>query len=587
LATDVDRLLDEGAAAAGNENLRRRAKTLRDLGKQVAALNPVADAVDKVTQATGKQVGNAFLDLMTITRQLRASLAGPGLAGDLKPAPERGPWKTPLSVRDLNPLYEALSKAGSGREETLRNAVEGGAIGDMRLLPALLEALGDGYGPITEMVAGTILPSLGQAALPDLQAALNLQGKAIDVRRLEAICRIDKSVGADLCLRAVKEGTLLLRAKALELIPDLCPPAVVEKIALEAATDKSKEVRNGALSALRVSVSDAALDALVSAAVAPNRDSGGDAFASLRLVPHPGTTARLLKELEAQLAVATAPPEKPAKGKPAPSKDAQKKADAARAKAVDIASGLMLTFGARKDGDRKEVARVLLQQATSKNADLREAALEGLGNNGPVIDTVLKTLIDALGDKNEAVVCAALRGLQLMDPAARGAAVAPVLARIQKTKNNLMLNEGVEVLVKHLTTHGKSVLEFFRTQLKSKDDQVLSIVYSALEQSGPIARPLLPDLLQRVWDGMVIHGYHSYSRGSVFTAIDPEGSESIPVLTARLEDRNMGVRCRAASFLSCYGPKAKGAIPALTKLMEANDYSERYWVEVVLKQIDR
>src|SRR5437588_5948339 len=108
LATDVDRLLDAGAtASSGNENLLRRSRALRELGKKVAALNPVADAVDKVTQATGKQVGAAFLDLVHTMRQVRASLVGTGLAGDLKLPMPSGPWQTPQSVRDLNPLYEA------------------------------------------------------------------------------------------------------------------------------------------------------------------------------------------------------------------------------------------------------------------------------------------------------------------------------------------------------------------------------------------------------------------------------------------------------------------------------------------------
>ncbi len=109
LAVDVDRLLDAGATAAvGNENLLRRGRTLRDLGKKVAALNPVADAVEKLTQASGNAVGSAFLDLVAMTRQVRASLAGTGIAGDLKPVAESGPWQTPLSVRDPQPLARSL-----------------------------------------------------------------------------------------------------------------------------------------------------------------------------------------------------------------------------------------------------------------------------------------------------------------------------------------------------------------------------------------------------------------------------------------------------------------------------------------------
>src|SRR5262249_54371387 len=140
LAADVDRLLDAGATAApGSESLARRSRALRDLGQKVAALNPVADAIDKLARSGGKQAGPAFLDRVAMTRQARASLAGTGRDGDLKPAAPSGPWRTPLFVRDLNPIYEAIAKSGGGeREERVRAAVACGVLDDMRLLSAML-----------------------------------------------------------------------------------------------------------------------------------------------------------------------------------------------------------------------------------------------------------------------------------------------------------------------------------------------------------------------------------------------------------------------------------------------------------------
>jgi len=116
-----------------------------DLGEKVAALKPVADAVDKVLEAPAKQIGNAFLDLLTVARQLRTSLSGVGVEGPLTPVPASGPWNTPLHNRDLTPLYAYLAESGSGREEVLKDAIQRKATGDLRLLSPLLDAIEDNY----------------------------------------------------------------------------------------------------------------------------------------------------------------------------------------------------------------------------------------------------------------------------------------------------------------------------------------------------------------------------------------------------------------------------------------------------------
>jgi hypothetical protein len=77
LTADVDHLLAAGAtAAAGSDSLRRRSKTLREMGQKVAALNPIADAIDRVTNAAPSKAAPALLDLVVLSRQIRASLSG-------------------------------------------------------------------------------------------------------------------------------------------------------------------------------------------------------------------------------------------------------------------------------------------------------------------------------------------------------------------------------------------------------------------------------------------------------------------------------------------------------------------------------
>ena len=100
LAADVDRLLVAGAGVADGEVLRRRSKTLREMGKKVPALVPVADAVDRVTSASAPAA--AFLDLLVMTRQVRASLATTGTDGPEYP-PQLPMMTTPYGRGRVRP----------------------------------------------------------------------------------------------------------------------------------------------------------------------------------------------------------------------------------------------------------------------------------------------------------------------------------------------------------------------------------------------------------------------------------------------------------------------------------------------------
>ena len=59
------------------------------------------------------------------------------------------------------------------------------------------------------------------AILVNLATGQVLFAKAPDARRLEVICKLDRARGLELCRKAVKEGSVALRVKALELLPDV------------------------------------------------------------------------------------------------------------------------------------------------------------------------------------------------------------------------------------------------------------------------------------------------------------------------------------------------------------------------------
>src|SRR5579862_9859754 len=103
-------------------------------------------------------------------------------------------------------------------------------------------------------------PSADETSLPSLQAVLNLKGNAADAQRLAAIARIDKSIGVDLCRRALKDGSKPLQVQALELLPEVGDPGEAERVGLEWCGVKDRSLRKAALRALRTAKSDAVLD---------------------------------------------------------------------------------------------------------------------------------------------------------------------------------------------------------------------------------------------------------------------------------------------------------------------------------------
>jgi len=586
LTTDVDRLLAAGAASAGgSETLRKRGQTLRDLSQKVPALKPVADAIDKVLQASDKQAGTAFLDLTVMTRQLRASLSGVGVDGEIKPIPRSGPWQTPRSVRDLYPLQEVLSTSGSGREEKLKEGLERKVTNDLRLLSCLLNGLEDGYAPVAEMVMEKALPALGTGIVPEVIANLDVNGKVADTRRLEDVCKLDPPTGLDLCRKAIKEGNVLMRVKAVELLPDVADKTEAEKVGLELCKDKSGQVRAAAILALRTSSSDAALDAALDAA--KDRDSNVQSAAghTLAALPHPQTTPRLLREIDThlteldELKVPKKAKEEPAKtGSKAKGKPAVSEADKVKAERANVVRRINYLVGIlaeRKDprggAEREEAARAVLPLVEHKETDLRETAYRALGGIGTVIPEVLPALMTVLqeGKKNETTRVAAM-ALSQLPPAERAPAFDLIVKLARDSKADSQVRHvAIAMLPAHWKGHEDTILSVLRSILKEKDRAVQNSAAQALGEIGPAAQAAVPEMLKIMESG----DFYFYHYNNALPKVDPEGKLAIPGLIELLSSRKSQVTWQALHTLMQYGPKAKAAIPEVTRLL---DHKEHY-----------
>jgi HEAT repeat protein len=311
LERDTERLLFAGAQVArGDADLDARRQRLAALVAKAPVLAKVVEQVDKVQKASGKASAAELLNLSAQMAQVRGAQAAPaatpltgpsapGLApGDLGPLPPAEPVESPLSPTELLSLVNALTVSGKHRPKIVADAVDRGAVRDLRLLPYCVRALGDpavGY-----VVADKLLPSLGHLVVPELEATLRIQhGKELDTKKLRVLAEI---VGDEIKPRLVDatvKGSPDIRRTAVELLGDR-DPAAAEPIALRLlAEDRSGEVRKAAVTALGGGKSDATLDALFKAFA--NADLRRQAGLALARLDHPKATERAVALLTPEL----------------------------------------------------------------------------------------------------------------------------------------------------------------------------------------------------------------------------------------------------------------------------------------------
>lgn len=108
----------------------------------------------------------------------------------------------------LHPLQEALTSTGSGRQALLTEAYEEDPelFSDYRLRPLLVQALGDSYGEIADMVCRWIV-HIGSPMLPLLKEGFKADGKRDMVRRVQAISAIGKDQENDFYQKYLGEST--------------------------------------------------------------------------------------------------------------------------------------------------------------------------------------------------------------------------------------------------------------------------------------------------------------------------------------------------------------------------------------------
>ena len=205
---DVKARLEQAAIAGtgllGEDfRLQRAAESLKPL----AAASPVFGKIDgglrALLSAPAEERAGLLLDLLALVDAVAYTQGKTGMAGELEPLPTGGGTFQQISYGQLSPLLTALTTTGGGRLEIIQSAWEDHPefFTDYRVLPAVVDGLGDSYGEITELNA-KILKQSGPAALPLLKEGFDPAGNRAMARRVEVISALE-GAGATPWLREV------------------------------------------------------------------------------------------------------------------------------------------------------------------------------------------------------------------------------------------------------------------------------------------------------------------------------------------------------------------------------------------------
>jgi hypothetical protein len=249
-AAEVRRLAIAGSPlAVGDFRLKKLIPPLEQAGAKVPVFAQVAKAIGELVNGPEASSAANLLALSTLLNAILYTQGQSGAAGDFREletfASTCTSTKTPARV--LKPLIEALTTTGGGRLEIVKSAVERGAFNDLRLVDPAIQALGDNFPELADLVAEKILPAYGPGIVPRLKASLDLKGKKLDARKLAVMHQLDPAGTLGLCKTALEDGSPEVKAAAIACLGqhEDCLPLVLEQ-----ANSKNKSLRAAALEAL-------------------------------------------------------------------------------------------------------------------------------------------------------------------------------------------------------------------------------------------------------------------------------------------------------------------------------------------------
>jgi len=235
-----------------------------------------------------------------------------------------------------------------------------------------------------------------------------------------------------------------------------------------------------------------------------------------------------------------------------------------------------------------DVIKAAATQAKEPERDrVRTAALEALGEIGPIRKDVVPTLMMVAKDGDVGVRSYAIRALGAMGPTYAEVARSVIMAALKNRENSLVLaaldamialrlssgplagevarfldGDGLARLQarKTLATMGTFGAEVLAARLGDRNASIRGSAAEGLGEIGPAARSAVGALTKSLTDSdTYVRAHSARAIGSIAVASDPV----VDALARALTDREKYVRTVAAHALGAMGPKAKRAAPAL------------------------
>ena len=181
-----------GAALLGEDfRLQRAAEELKPLAGASPVLAKIDAGLAKLLSAPPEERPGLLLDVLALVDAVAYTQAGTGAEGELEPLPLGGGVYHQISYGQIQPLLTALTTTGGGRVEAVKSAWDSHPefFEDYRVLPAVVAALGDGYGEMADLCAA-LLKELGPRVVPALKQGFDPGGKKEMARRVETIAAI-------------------------------------------------------------------------------------------------------------------------------------------------------------------------------------------------------------------------------------------------------------------------------------------------------------------------------------------------------------------------------------------------------------
>ena len=205
---DVKARLEQAAIAGtgllGEDfRLQRAAESLKPLAAAIPVFGKIDGGLRALLSAPAEERAGLLLDLLALVDAVAYTQGKTGMAGELEPLPTGGGTFQQISYGQLSPLLTALTTTGGGRLEIIQSAWEDHPefFTDYRVLPAVVDGLGDSYSEIAELNA-KILKQAGPASLPLLKEGFDPAGNRAMARRVEVISALE-GAGATPWLREV------------------------------------------------------------------------------------------------------------------------------------------------------------------------------------------------------------------------------------------------------------------------------------------------------------------------------------------------------------------------------------------------